>query len=253
MKDHTKPSTLDAMIAGIGLDQTSPTPLYIQVSNGISALISGGNFEPESALPSERLLSEKLGISRVTARKAIDALVDKGAIVRKRGSGNYMAPKLEQPLTRLTSFTEELVQRGYEPSSRWLKRASGVVAPDEMVALGLSPGARVVRLERVRMADGTPMALEASTLLASIAPDPDAISESLYTYLAEQGTMPVRALQHVRATNANARQAEVLDIPVNQALLFVTRVAYLQDGRAVELTHTWCRSDFYDFVVELRR
>ena len=253
MKDLSKPSTLDAMIAGIGLDQTSPTPLYIQVSNGISALISGGNFEPESALPSERLLSEKLGISRVTARKAIDALVDKGSIVRKRGSGNYMAPKLEQPLTRLTSFTEELVQRGYVPSSRWLKRTTGVVAPDEMVALGLSPGAPVARLERVRMADGTPMALEATTLLASIAPDPEAVSESLYTYLAAQNMMPVRALQHVRATNATARQAEVLDIPVNQALLFVTRVAYLQDGRAIELTNTWCRSDFYDFVVELRR
>ena len=97
------------------------------------------------------------------------------------------------------------------------------------------------------------MALEASTLPVSILPDPKAVTESLYKYLTEQDTIPARALQHVRATNATARQSELLEIPVNQALLFVTRVAYLHDGRAIELTHTWCRSDFYDFVVELRR
>ena len=253
MTDPTKPSTLDAMIAGIGLDQTSPTPLYIQVSNGISALIAAGHFGPESALPSERLLSEKLGVSRVTARKAIDALVGKGVVVRKRGSGNFLSQKIEHSLSRLSSFTEELTQRGYAPSSRWISRTLGLVVPDEMVGLGLSPGARVARLNRVRLADGVPMAYEASTLPESIVPEPSAVRESLYHYLSERGMLPMRALQHVRAANATARQAELLDIPVRQALLFVTRVAYLQDGRAIELTHTWCRSDFYDFVVELRR
>ena len=66
-------------------------------------------------------------------------------------------------------------------------------------------------------------------------------------------SVPDRALQPIRAANATARQAELLAIPLGQALLFITRVSYLEDGRAVEITHTWCRSDYYDFVVELRR
>ena len=243
----------DPLIAGLGLDTSAPTPLYIQVRNGLTRLIREGHFNPNDALPSERLLAEKLGISRVTARKAIGALVSDGLIVRRHGSGTYMAPLLEQPLTRLTSFTEELTLRGFVPSSRWIRRELGAMMPEEMMALGLSPGVPVARLERVRMADTTPMAYESSALPTSIVPDPEAVSDSLYHYLAGRNAVPVRALQHIRAANASARHAELLSIPIGQALLFITRIGYVEDGRAVEITHTWCRSDFYDFVVELRR
>jgi GntR family transcriptional regulator len=243
----------DPLIAELGLDSAASTPLYLQVRNGLTRLIRDGRFNPEDALPSERLLAERLGISRVTARKAIDALVSDGLIVRRHGSGNYISPKLEQSLTRLTSFTEELELRGFMPGSRWIRRVVGSVLPEEMVALGLSPGARVARLERVRLADTTPMAYESSALPISVVPDPEAVTDSLYTYLAGRGALPVRALQHIRAANATARHAELLGIPLGQALLFITRVGYLDDGRAVEISHTWCRSDFYDFVAELRR
>ncbi|MDE1948450.1 MAG: GntR family transcriptional regulator [Burkholderiales bacterium] len=240
-------------LAGLELDAAASTPLYLQVRNGLSRLIRDGRFGPEDALPSERSLAETLSISRVTARKAIDALVGDGLIVRRHGSGNYIAPLLEQPLTRLTSFTEELKQRGFVPSSRWLRRTVGAALPDEMVALGLAPGARVARLERVRLADTTPMAYESSALPTTVLPNPEAVSESLYAFLAASESAPARALQHIRATNATLRQAELLGIPVGQALLFITRVGYADDGRAVEITHTWCRSDYYDFVAELRR
>lgn len=241
------------LAAALALDPQGATPLYLQVHHGLARLIREGRYGADDALPSERTLADTLGISRVTARKAIDALSAEGLIVRRHGSGNYIAPLLEQPLSRLTSFTEELTQRGFVPSSKWLRRVSGVALPDEMVALGLSPGARVARLERVRLADATPMAFEASTLPASVVPQPEAVKDSLYAYLQSRNQVPVRALQHIRAANANARQAELLAIPQGQALLFITRVAYLDDGRAGELTHTWCRSDYYDFVVELRR
>lgn len=250
--DETAPAD-DLLIADIGLDTAGATPLYLQVRNGLSRLIGEGRFSADEALPSERRLAERLGISRVTARKAIDALVSDGLIVRRHGSGNYIAPKLEQPLTRLTSFTEELKQRGFVPSSRWVRRAVGGVLPEEMVALGLPPGARVARLERVRLADTTPMAFESSALPCTVVPDPEAVTDSLYAYLAARGAAPVRALQHIRAANATARHAELLGIPPGQALLFITRVGYLDDGRAIEITHTWCRSDYYDFVAELRR
>ena len=243
----------DALVAELKLDPASSSHLYLQVRNGLARMIRERRFSVDDALPSERVLAERLGISRVTARKAIGALVDEGLIVRRHGSGNYIAPMLEQPLTRLTSFTEELKQRGFEPHSRWIRRVVGPAMPEEMVALGLSPGTRVARLERVRLADATPMAYEASALPVSVVPDPEGVKDSLYNYLLERNTVPVRALQHIRAANANSRQAELLGIPLGQALLFITRVGYLDDGRAVEITHTWCRSDYYDFVVELRR
>lgn len=251
--DSLAPPSAADLPALLGIDPDASTPLYLQVRNGLGRLIKQGHFGPDDALPSERSLAESLGISRVTARKAIDALSTEGLIVRRHGSGNYIAPLLEQPLTRLTSFTEELKQRGFVPSSRWLRRVVGAAVPDEMVALGLQSGARVARLERVRLADDTPMAYEASALPTSVLPNPDAVQDSLYTFLGDRGLVPVRALQHIRAANATARHAELLAIPKGQALLFITRVGYLEDGRAAEVTHTWCRSDYYDFVVELRR
>ena len=247
------PSATEPWLAELRLDPGASAHLYLQVRNELARLIRERHFKVDDALPSERVLAEKLGISRVTARKAIDALVDEGLIVRRHGSGNYIAPLLEQPLTRLTSFTEQLRERGFVPKSRWLRRFIGGALPDEMVALGLSPGTRVARLERVRLADETPMAFEASALPAVFVPEPEAVQDSLYGYLAARDTAPVRALQHIRAANATAQQAELLAIPPGQALLFITRVAYLHDGRAVEITHTWCRSDYYDFVAELRR
>ena len=124
---------------------------------------------------------------------------------------------------------------------------------EETVGLNLPSGARVARLERVRLADDTPMALELSALPLDVVPQPDAVGDSLYAHLKAQGQEPVRALQHLRATNATPRQAEVLAIPPGEALLFITRYGYAADARPIEMTHTWCRSDYYDFVVELRR
>lgn len=251
--NHSPPPSARSLAGGLALDPASATPLYLQVRQGLARMIRQGYFGADDALPSERALAEDLGISRVTARKALQALAQDGLVLRRHGSGNYVAPQLEQPLTRLASFTEELLQRGFVPGSRWLRRTVGAALPADLVGLGLSPGAQVARLERVRMADDTPMAYEASTLPITIVPRPEAVEHSLYAYLAERGTEPVRALQHIRAANATAAQAGLLAIPEGQALLFITRVGYLQDGRSIELTHTWCRSDFYDLVVELRR
>jgi GntR family transcriptional regulator len=229
------------------------TPLYLQLADKLSVAIREGRYRPDEALPSERVLSESLRLSRVTARKAIERLVERGLIVRRRGSGNYIAPRLEQPLSRLTSFSEELNQRGFKPSSRWLNRSITGAAPDEQLSLGISTGSRVVRLERLRLADDVVMAYEVSVLPAQVLPDPAQVSNSLYAHLARLGKAPVRALQHIRALNAQAELAEKLAVPPGQAVLFITRVGYLESGQPVELTHSYCRSDYYGFVAEMRR
>ncbi|WP_341676671.1 GntR family transcriptional regulator [Niveibacterium sp. SC-1] len=245
--------TVDAIYARLLPDAQDSTPLYLQLHRALAAAIRDGVFQPSEALPSERVLAERVGVSRVTARKAVDALADDGLIVRRHGSGNYISPRLEQPLLKLTGFTEELRQRGFVPSSRWLRRIMGAALPEEALALGLSPATRVARLERVRLADDVPMAYEVSALPAEVLARPQDVEDSLYRHLEGLGCAPVRALQHIRAINASPRHAELLDIPNGQALLYITRVAYGADERAIEYTQTFCRSDYYDLIAELRR
>src|SRR5512139_2412134 len=110
-KEQTRDSA-SHLLEALKIDPADQTPLYLQVRKALLNAIKRGVFQADDALPSERTLSEMIGISRVTARKAIDALASEGVIVRKHGSGNYIAPLLEQPLSRLTSFTEELKLRG---------------------------------------------------------------------------------------------------------------------------------------------
>ena len=234
-------------------DLNDNSPLYMQVARKLILDVREGRYQADQALPSERTLSEQQGVSRVTARKAIDQLVEQGLVVRRRGSGNYIAPRIEQPLSNLSSFSEQLQQRGYRPGSQWLSRSVVAAAADEQLSLGLSPNSRVARLERLRLADEVVMAYETSVIPAQVLPDPQAVEYSLYAHLERSGQMPVRALQHIRAMNAPAILAAQLGVPEGHAVLFITRVAYLESGQAVELTHTYGRSDHYDFVAEMRR
>jgi GntR family transcriptional regulator len=240
-------------ITDFKVDANDSSPLYMQLARKLTQDVREGRYQADQALPSERVLSEQLAVSRVTARKAIDQLVEQGLVVRRRGSGNYIAPRIEQPLSTLSSFSEQLQQRGYTPRSQWLKRAVAAADADEQLALGLSPGERVARLERLRLADEVIMAYETSVIPASVLPRPEEVTDSLYAYLDASGQMPVRALQHLRAMNATRELAARLAVPEGQAVLFITRVGYLESGVAVELTHSYCRSDYYDFVAELRR
>lgn len=244
---------MPAQLSDFKPDAASNTPMYMQLADKLSSSIGRGDWRANEALPSERVLSDMLEISRVTARKAIDMLCDRGLLTRRRGSGTYITPRLEQPLARLTSFSEELAQRGFRPGSRWIEREIGIAAPLELLALGLSPNTPVARLKRLRTADDVVMAIETTTIPAIHMPDPHGVSDSLYGYLESRGAVPMRALQHIRAVNASAEQARLAGIAPGAAMLHITRVSYLDNGAAVELTHSFCRSDYYEFVAESRR
>jgi GntR family transcriptional regulator len=235
------------------IDLNDNSPLYMQLARKLALDVREGRYQADQALPSERTLSEQLDVSRVTARKAIDQLVDRGLVVRKRGSGNYIAPRIEQPLSDLSSFSEQLQQRGFRPDSHWLRRELMPADADAQLSLGLRPSTRVARLERLRLADDVVMAYEVSVIPAAILPRPEDVGGSLYAHLAESGHMPVRARQHLRAMNAPSELAARLAVPEGRAVLFITRVGYLESGAPVELTHSYCLSDHYDFVAELRR
>lgn len=232
---------------------TDSSHLYRQLASQLEQDIRGGRYRVDQALPSERMLVESLGVSRVTARKAIEVLVAQGLVLRRHGSGNFIAPRLEQTLSSLTGFTEELRRRGYLPTSTWLARGIRAASTQECQQLALAPLAQVASLERLRLADGVPMALEFSVLPLAVLPQPKALEGSLYAHLAAVSHAPVRAVQHIRALNADARTAHLLGVTPATALLWVTRTAYLASGQPVEYTVSYCRSDDYDFVVEMQR
>ena len=233
------------------LDDSS-SPLYLQLARQLEQGIRAGTYAVDQALPSERVLCASLGVSRITARKAIDVLVAQGLVLRKHGSGNFIAPRLEQPTSKLASFSQELRQRGFVPSSQWLRRAIDSASAPEREALGLPRGAKVARLLRLRLADGVPMAYEHSVVPLAVLPRPQALEGSLYAELARGGHAPTRASQQLRALNAAPDIASHLGLPAGTALLWVSRVAYGPNSSAIEFTHTYCRSDYYAFVAELR-
>ena len=230
-------------------------PRYQQLVRYLRTSIRSGDLAPETQLPPERTLAEFADVSRVTIRKAISALADEGLLEQRHGAGTFVrqrSAKLEQSLSSLISFTENIRLRGQTPSSEVLERGLFMPNRDEFLILGLTPSSRVARIKRLRFADGTPLAIETSTLPADILPDPDRVGTSLYEELRANDRAPVRAVQRVTACNLTAPDAELLGLKVGDAVLSIERTAFLPHGRIVELTTGLYRSDMYDFVTELK-
>src|SRR5207249_3589500 len=155
-------------------------------------------------------------------------LVADGVLVQRRGSGTFVAPKtsrIQLPLSRLTSFTEDMRLRGIETFSDWLDRSVALPTPEESLVLALSPGDKVIRLHRLRRADGKPLAIERSSIPHRFLPDPMAVETSLYAALTERGLKPVRALQRLHAVALSKGDADLLGLPQGSPALFTERVS----------------------------
>ncbi len=206
-------------------------------------------------LPSERDIATIADISRVTVRKAVGRLVRDGLVVQRRGSGTSIAKRavhIEQPLSRLTSFSEDMRRRGTTARSVWLEKGLFVPSPEETMALALPPDGLVSRISRLRLADDVPLAIERASLSPDFLPQPDRIDRSLYAYLDTQGKKPVRAIQRISAINLSKEDSTLLDVPAASASLYIERISYLKSGKVVEFTRSFYRGDAYDFVAELK-
>src|SRR5258706_168883 len=233
------------------LDPHASQPLYQQLQRAIREAIEAHRLSPDDALPAERQIASELAVSRITVRKAIDGLVEEGLLVRKQGSGNFVASRIEKNFARITSFSEDMRARGRTPRSEWLKRSHGSVNPEEAFALRMSPGSPVYRFHRIRFADDAPMALEYATISATALPTLESVHSSLYEALEKAGTRPVRALQRLRALLLNGEQARLLHAREGDAGLLVERIGYLRNGDAIEFSQSYYRGDTYDFVARL--
>lgn len=230
-------------------------PLYLQLKRWIEDAVRRGAIKPGDALPSERDLAVRVEMSRVTVRKAVQHLVREGVLVQRHGSGTYVAPqpnRVEQSLSQLTSFAEDMARRGMAVRSIWLDRGIYVPSPLETVTLGLTASDNVARVSRLRISGDTPLAIERASLSAAILSDPENIGTSLYSHLEKSGNRPVRAIQRIRAENLEEKDATLLEVSPGVAGLHIERTSYLASGRVVEFTRSTYRGDTYDFVAELR-
>ncbi|WP_236682812.1 GntR family transcriptional regulator [Thermus filiformis] len=227
------------------MGRSAKGPLYLELAERLRAGIRQGLYGP--ALPPERGLAEAFGVSRDSVRRALALLEEEGLIRKRRGSGTYVARRATFR-ARLLGFSEEMRALGLEPATRPLKAQLLPASPEEALALGLSPGEGVWRLERLRLADGEPMALERAVLPSwALEAPPEA---SLYQALEARGLRPVRALQRLRAVAAR-EEARVLGVEPGAPLLYLERVSYLADGRPVEFVRSLYRADRYELLLEL--
>ena len=240
-------------LATLQPDPQDHSPRYVRVAQRIRDAIGEGLWRAGEALPPERQMCERLGVSRVTLRKALDSLGKEGLVEPRHGSGTYVADRIRQPMSMLTSFSDDMRARGRVPGSRWIDHGHRPATPEEALSLGLPPTASVFRLRRLRLADGEPMAVETTAGPGTEVPDPDAIGDSLYGYLEAKDRAPARALEYLRAANLEAADAALLGQAAGDAALHIVRLAYLEDGSPIEYTRSLYRGDRYDFIAELTR
>lgn len=246
---------LGNLFSGLNDQSAMGGPLYVKLQRMIENAVRNGVIHPGDALPPEREIATMADVSRVTVRKAVQGLVNDGLLVQRHGSGTFVATpskRVEQSLSQLTSFTEDMARRGMDVRSTWLDRGIYAPSPEEMVALGLSSGDTVARINRLRVANDMPMAIERASLAATVLPNPELVTVSLYATLRETGHQPVRAIQRISAAILKEHDARLLCVPTGSASLNIERISYLETGKVIEFTRSIYRADAYDFVAELR-
>ncbi len=238
------------------LDRNRPLPMYYQLKEIIREKVTRGEWKPGKLIPSERELSKQYGISRMTVRQALTELTQEGVLRRKQGVGSFVAElKIEQQLTGLTGFTEDMRKRGLQAKARVLRLEAIQPPADVVTALQISPQQPVVLLERLRMVGQEPMALEASHLhfpQVTELLEEDFESRSLYELLAEKyNIVPTKAKQSIEAALPNRREQRLLGLPGGSPVLRNRRTTFDQNGRPFEYTKSAYRGDSYVFYAEL--
>lgn len=239
------------------ISRSSKVPLYYQLYQILLGKIKEGIWQPDELLPSEAELVEKYDLSRATVRQAFDMLVNQGWVYRRRGQGTFVArPTIEQNLSRIVSFWEDMQQRGLEPGTKVLSREIVPATIDFTEELKVTVGEELARIVRLRLADGEPMSVEYSYLVNRFCPgvlEQDYANSSLRQMLESQFNIRlVYARQKIRAVPASEDLAELLNIEPNSPLLHIERVSYSDQDLPIEYLEINLRGDRYTFYTELR-
>lgn len=240
------------------LNKNIPIPLYYQLKERLTQTILQGELTPGTLMPSERELSDRYSISRMTVRQALGEMVKEGLLVREQGKGTFVAePKINQGLLKLTSFSEDMRSRGMKPDSQ--VRSVSVQEASAVVARGLmiQEKDQVIVFERVRLADSRPMAYEVAHLPLGLFPGieaEDLHNVSLYKLIEEKyGVSLEYARQTIEVGLSKPFESELLGIASGSPVLLIERSTFDADDRPFEFVKAVYRGDRYKLQVELRR
>lgn len=231
-------------------------PLYAQTSDSLRSRI-GKAWRLGDRLPAEPALCEEFGVSSITMRRAVATLVAEGLVVRRQGRGTYVSDdhSIVQGPPRLTSFSEDLAMRGWESEAKVLSVSSDRGRPEICMRLGLNDGARITRIERLRLANGKPVAIQVASLPSLLFPgleSHDFSRESLYEVMrAEYEARPSDALETYRASAVTAEEALLLDVPEGSAAFRAERLTQDSSGRRIEFVESVIRGDRYTLHLKL--
>ena len=222
---------------GVNPNPSSPVPLYHQIADQLQKAIETGRLNKGDFLPSEVDLAERWSVSRPTARRAIQQLVDHGMLVRKRGVGTQVVASHVRRGVKLSSLYDDLSSSGRRPTTSVLRLST--VKADEEVAqqLEVEPETLVVSLERIRYADDRPLAIMHNWLPYDIGKDltPEALaSDGLYALMRAGGVRPREATQVIEARTATDEEAKTLGLSPGTPVLAVQRTTQDEAGRKVE-------------------
>jgi GntR family transcriptional regulator len=242
-------------VLGGPVDKTSPVPLYFQIAENLKQAIESGALAPGDRLDNEIQLSERLSVSRPTVRQAIQRLTHEGLVVRQRGVGTVVVNRRIQRRLALSSLYEDLRASGREPATTVLSVER--VPADEQVAaaLGIAPGRTVLRIDRLREADGRPLAVMCNYLPNDLLQGADTVSvlssHGLYETLLKAGAQFHSAEDVIGARKATAAEATLLNVPRNSTVLTMSRVALDPNGHAIEYGVHAYLAERYSFRVAL--
>jgi len=241
-----------------GIDPTSPLPLYHQLKDILKRKIISGEWPVGTLIPTEQELIREYGVSRTTVREAVLELVNQGLLQKKQGKGTVVtASRVEERLGRLTGFAEEIGEKGYRHSARLIACEFKKNCFYENSLLGLDMDATVFFIDRIRLADGEPIAFERSCWpeeTGKLLIKEDLNTVAFYHVLEEKYGIVLRdAEETIHAVNATRWEAEMLGISPGEALLERRRVSYDVLGKAIEYTRTKYRSDKYSYKINLQR
>ncbi|MEO6944113.1 MAG: GntR family transcriptional regulator [Lacisediminihabitans sp.] len=235
------------------VNRSGPIPLYYQVATRIEEAIRSGRVPPGSRLENEVALSERLGLSRPTIRRAIQDVVDKGLLVRRRGIGTQVVHGEVARQVELTSLQEDLVRLGRHPSTTLLRRE--VIPADANMAarFTVEEGSPILHIRRLRSTDDTPLAILENHLPAQFLDlsSDELIQYGLYHVLRARGTTMRVAKERIGARKATKEESELLDLDKGGPVLTMNRTAYDGSGRGVEYGEHCYRPDLYSFQVTL--
>ena len=236
------------------IDPDSPVPKYFQLREILLDLIDSDELSIGAAIPSERELCQRFGLSRMTVRQAVDHLVSEGRLHRVPGKGTFVArPKIELAL-QLTSFTEDMRARGMVPGSRDLDRRIVRASAHLAKELGIQPGEEVHFIERLRTADGEPLSIERAHIPVKLAPDLadyDLSDKSLYELLERRYGLVMDAGElTIDGGLADPSDADLLKLPRGGAVLLLQRRSF-SGGVCAELGVSTYRADRYQLRTSL--